>query len=71
MDVERELSKDRKVRVSGTELRSEADATWLRFGLNGFHALEDGRWTVAGRVGWATSGGSDELGGGLHLKMRF
>ena len=71
VDVERELSKDRKVRVSGTELRSEADATWLRFGLNGFHALEDGRWTVAGRVGWATSGGSDELGGGLHLKMRF
>ena len=71
VDVERELSKDRKVRVSGTELRSEADATWLRFGLNGSHALDDGRWTVAGRVGWATSGGSDELGGGLHLKMRF
>ena len=71
VDVERELSKDRKVRVSGTELRSEADATWLRFGLNGSHALDGGRWTVAGRVGWATSGGSDELGGGLHLKMRF
>ena len=71
VDVEREFSKDRKVRVSGTELRSEADATWLRFGLNGTHALEDGRWTVAGRVGWATSGGSDELGGGLHLKVRF
>ena len=71
VDVERELSKDRKVRVSGTELRSEADATWVRFGLNGSHALDGGRWTVAGRVGWATSGGSDELGGGLHLKMRF
>ena len=71
VDVERELSKDRKVRVSGTELRSEADATWLRFGLNGSHVLDDGRWTVAGRVGYATSGGSHELGGGLHLKMRF
>ena len=71
VDVEREFSKDRKVRVSGTELRSEADATWLRFGLNGSHALDDGRWTVAGRVGWATSGGSHELGGGLHLKVRF
>ena len=71
VDVEREFSKDRKVRVSGTELRSEADATWLRFGLNGSHVLDDGRWTVAGRVGYATSGGSHELGGGLHLKMRF
>ena len=71
VDVEREFSKDRKVRVSGTELTSEADATWVRFGLNGSHALEDGRWTVAGRVGYATSGGSHELGGGLHLKMRF
>ena len=71
VDVEHEFSKDRKVRVSGTELRSEAEATWVRFGLNGSHALEDGRWTVAGRVGYATSGGSHELGGGLHLKMRF
>ena len=71
VDVEREFSKDRKVRVSGTELRSEADATWLRFGLNGSHVLDGGRWTVAGRVGYATSGGSHELGGGLHLKMRF
>ena len=71
VDVEREFSKDRKVRVSGTELRSEADATWLRVGLNGSHVLDGGRWTVAGRVGYATSGGSHELGGGLHLKMRF
>ena len=71
VDMEREFSKDRKVRVSGTELRSEADATWLRVGLNGSHALDGGRWTVAGRVGYATSGGSHELGGGLHLKMQF
>ena len=57
--------------VSGTRLRSEVDATWLRLGLNGVHATEDGRWTLSGGLGYATSGGSYELGGGLSLNARF
>ena len=77
MEVEHELSTERKVRVSGTErvsgmeLESEAEATWLRLGLNGVHTWEEGRYTVQGGVGYATSGGSHELGGGVSLNLRF
>ena len=71
VEVEHEFSTDRKVRVSGTELKSEAEATWLRLGLNGVYAWEEGRYTVQGGVGYATSGGSHELGGGLSLNLRF
>ncbi len=71
VEVEHEFSTDRKVRVSGTELKSEAEATWLRLGLNGVYAWEEGRCTVQGGVGYATSGGSHELGGGLSLNLRF
>ena len=71
VEVEHEFSTDRKVRVSGTELKSEAEATWLRLGLNGVHTWDDGRYTVQGGVGYATSGGSHELGGGVSLNLRF
>ncbi len=71
LDVERELSKDRKVRVSGTELESEADATWVRVGLNGSHSGGEGRYALRGGVSWATSGGSRELGGGMSFSLRF
>ena len=71
VEVEHELSTDRKVRVSGMELESEAEATWLRLGLNGVHTWEEGRYTVQGGVGYATSGGSHELGGGVSLNLRF
>ena len=70
VDVEREFSRDTKVVVSGTELRSEAEATWLRLGLNGVHAWDEGRSTVQGGVSYATGGGH-ELGGGLSLNVRF
>ncbi len=74
VEVEHEFSTDRKVRVSGTEeteLRSEAEATWLRLGLNGVYAWEEGRYTLQGGVSYATSGGSHETGGRLSLKVRF
>ena len=71
VEVEHELSTDRKVRVSGMELESEAEATWLRLGLNGVHTWEEGRYTLAGGVGYATSGDSHELGGGVSLNLRF
>ena len=60
----------RRVEVSGTHLRSEADATWL--GLKGEHASGDGRWSFARGMHYATtSGGGYELGGGLSLGVRF
>ena len=71
LDVEHEFSDGRKVRVSGTELTPVAEATWFRFGLNGSHASDDGRWTLAGGMSYATSGGSYEFGGGVNLKVRF
>ena len=48
LEVEHEFSNDNKVVVSGTELKSEAAATWLRLGLNGVHSWDDGRYTVQG-----------------------
>ena len=71
VEVEHEFSTERKVRVSGTELESEAEATWLRLGLNGEHTWGEGRYTLAGGVGYATSWGSRELGGGVSLNLRF
>ena len=71
VEVEHEFSTGRKVRVSGRELRSEADATWLRLGLDGAHTWEDGRYTLQGGMSYATSGGSYEFGGGLSLNLRF
>ena len=71
VEVEHEFSTGRKVRVSGRELRSEVDATWLRLDLDGVHTWNEGRYTVQGGVGYATSGGSHEFGGGLSLNLRF
>ena len=73
VEVEHEFSTGRKVRVSGRELKSEAEATWLRLGLDGAHTWEDRRYTLQlqGGVGYATSGGSNEFGGGLSLRVRF
>ena len=71
VDVEHEFSRDTKVVVSGTELRSEAEATWLRLGLNGVHAWDEGRSTVQGGVSYATGGGGHEFGGGVSLSVRF
>ena len=71
LDVEREFSKDRKVRVSGTELESEADAMWVRVGLNGSHSGGEGRYALRGGVSWAASGASRELGAGVSLTVRF
>ncbi len=71
VDVEHEFSDERKVVVSGTELKSKAEATWLRLGLNGSHTWDDGRYTVQGGVSYATSGGSRELGGGVSLSLRY
>ncbi len=71
VDVEHEFSDERKVVVSGTELKSKAEATWLRLGLNGSHTWDDGRYTVQGGMSYATSGGSRELGGGVSLNVRY
>ncbi len=72
VDVEHEFSDERKVVVSETELKSKAEATWLRLGLNGSHTWgEDDRYTLQGGVSYATSGGSRELGGGVSLNVRF
>ncbi len=71
VDVEHEFSDERKVVVSGTELKSKAEAMWLRLGLNGSHTWDDGRYTVQGGMSYATSGGSRELGGGVSLNVRF
>ena len=71
VEVEHEFSTGRKVRVSGRELKSEADATWLRLDLDGTHTWEEGRYTLQGGVGYATSGGSHEFGGGVSLNLRF
>ena len=71
LEVEHEFSNDNKVMVSGTELKSESAATWLRLGLNGVHSWDDGRYTVQGGVSYGTSGDSHEVGGGLSLNVRF
>ena len=71
LDVERELSGDAKVRVSGTDLRSEGDATWLRVGLGGAREWGEGRYALSVEARYATSGDSRDLGAGLNLAVRF
>ena len=71
LDVEHELSDDMKVRMTGMDLAPEAEATWVRVGLNGSHGWGDGRYTLRGGVSYATSGGSYEVGGGISLEVRF
>ena len=71
LDVEHELSDDMKVRMTGMDLAPEAEATWVRLGLNGSHAWDGGRYTLRGGVSYATSGESYEVGGGISLEVRF
>ena len=72
VEVEHEFSTDRKVRVSGRELKSEAEATWLRLGLDGAHTWNDGRYTLQGGMSYAKGGGDNyEFGSRLSLKVRF
>ena len=71
LDVEHEFSDDMKVRMTGAELTPEAEATWVRLGLDGSHGWDGGRYTLRGGVSYATSGGSYEVGGGVSLEVRF
>ena len=72
LDVEHEFKDETKVEVSGTELESTAQATWLRLGLNGAHSWNDGRVALQGGVSYAEGGGGNsEIGGALALKVRF
>ena len=71
LDAEREFSAERKVRVSGEELRSSADAMWFRVRLGGVHAWNDGRYAFRGGASYATAGDSREFGGGVGLRVRF
>ena len=71
LDVEHELSGDMKVRMTGMDLAPEAEATWVRLGLNGSHAWDGGRYMLRGGVSYATSGESYEVGGGISLEVRF
>ena len=71
LDAEREFSAERKVRVSGEELRSSADAMWFRVRLGGAHAWNDGRYAFRGGASYATAGDSHEFGGGIGLRVRF
>ena len=71
LDVEHEFSDDMKVRMTGMDLTPEAEATWVRVGLNGSHGWGDGRYTLRGGVSYATSGESYEVGGGVSLEVRF
>ena len=71
LDAEREFSAERKVRVSGEELRSSADAMWFRVRLGGAHAWNDGRYAFRGEASYATAGDSREFGGGVGLRVRF
>ena len=71
VDAEREFSKDRKVTVSGTELRSIVEPMWVRLKLGGVHAWGDGRYALRGAASWATGGDSYEFGGGIDLTAQF
>ena len=72
LDVEHELKDETKVRVSGTELKATAKATWLRLGLDGVHSWGDGRYALQGGVSYTEGGGGNyEIGGELALKVRF
>ncbi len=71
VDAEREFSKERKVTVSGTELRSTVEPMWVRLKLGGVHAWGDGRYALRGAASWATGGDSYEFGGVVDLTARF
>ena len=73
VDVEREFQQARQVTVGGTALPAQERATRFHLGLGGVYGWEGGRYALAGKVDYATSGGGDshEYGGGLNLTVRF
>ena len=73
VDVEREFEDARQVTVEGTPLPATDRATRLLLGLGGATGWGDGRYTLAGKLDYATSedGENTEIGGGLNLTMRF
>ncbi len=73
VDVEREFEEARQVTVTRKALPASERATWLHLGLGGVHDSESGRYTLSGKVNYATSGGGDshEYGGRLNLTVRF
>ena len=73
VDVEREFEDARQVTVEGTPLPATDRATRLLLGLGGATGWGDGRYTLAGKLDYATSedGENTEIGGGLNLTVRF
>ncbi len=73
IDLEHELRDETTVNVSGTNLKSEAEATWLRLGLKGIHVWGDGRYTLQSGLSYAATDRVDsyEVGGEMNLKVRF
>ena len=72
VDVERAFERETRVSVSGTSLASEAEATRYLIGLAGVHDWSGGRYTISGKVDYATDGGGNrDYGGGVSLTVRF
>ena len=73
LDMEHDFSSDRSVTASGTELASQAKATWLRLGLGAAANLDAAdKVTLSGNGFYATAGGDNtDLGAAVSLGIRF
>ena len=69
VDVEREFSPETRVRVSGTDLKSESEATRARVEVGGSVEWGEGRYALHGAARYAT--GAEDYGGRMALKLRF
>ena len=69
VDVEREFAPETRVRVSGTDLKSESETTRVRVELGG--SLEWGEGAYALQAAARYGSGADDYGGGVSLRMRF
>ena len=69
VDVEREFAPETRVRVSGTDLKSESESTRLLVELGG--SIEWGEGAYALRAAARYGSGADDYGGGVSLRMRF
>ena len=69
VDVEREFSPETRVRVSGTDLASESEATRVRMEVGGSVEWGEGRYALHGAARYAT--GAEDYGGRMALRMRF
>ena len=67
VDVEHEFAPETRVRVSGTDLESEAEATRVRVELGG--AVGWGPLALQAAARYAS--GADDYGGGVSLRLRF